>query len=230
MNNSSSMNSETNIEKPNSSRTQPIREAKSKGNITRQLTSYIDNASSSSIDNPSSSSIEMNDNSHQNIMVSSQSTARDAESWSSTSPPHAPAPPPFVANLSSINPVNPLADMLRKQEEIQRKQEEIQRKQEEIQRKQEQVQREQEQRQHEEEEVKQEIEKYLSSRIFSRCSINQNMLNCLISDHSKNCFIDISINSEMCNERVYIKLFDKLAPMTCGKKKVLFYSSYFYNF
>ncbi|CAF4579418.1 unnamed protein product [Rotaria sp. Silwood2] len=211
MNNSSSMNSETNIEKPNSSRTQPIREAKSKGNITRQLTSYIDNASSSSIDNPSSSSIEMNDNSHQNIMVSSQSTARDAESWSSTSPPHAPAPPPFVANLSSINPVNPLADMLRKQEEIQRKQEEIQRKQEEIQRKQEQVQREQEQRQHEEEEVKQEIEKYLSN-------------------HSKNCFIDISINSEMCNERVYIKLFDKLAPMTCGKKKVLFYSSYFYNF
>ncbi|CAF2907595.1 unnamed protein product, partial [Rotaria sp. Silwood2] len=201
MNNSSSMNSETNIEKPNSSRTQPIREAKSKGNITRQLTSYIDNASSSSIDNPSSSSIEMNDNSHQNIMVSSQSTARDAESWSSTSPPHAPAPPPFVANLSSINPVNPLADMLRKQEEIQRKQEEIQRKQEQL--------------QHEEEEVKQEIEKYLSSRIFSRCSINQNMLNCLISDHSKNCFIGISINSEMCNERVYIKLFDKLAPMTC---------------
>ncbi|CAF4392827.1 unnamed protein product, partial [Rotaria sp. Silwood2] len=182
MNNSSSMNSETNIEKPNSSRTQPIREAKSKGNITRQLTSYIDNASSSSIDNPSSSSIEMNDNSHQNIMVSSQSTARDAESWSSTSPPHAPAPPPFVANLSSINPVNPLADMLRKQEEIQRKQEEIQRKQEQL--------------QHEEEEVKQEIEKYLSN-------------------HSKNCFIGISINSEMCNERVYIKLFDKLAPMTC---------------
>ncbi|CAF1077622.1 unnamed protein product [Rotaria sordida] len=73
-------------------------------------------------------------------MVSSQSTAHDAESWSSTSPSRAPAP--FVVDLSSINTVNPLANMLEKREQIEREQERLQ---------------------HEEEEVKQEIEKYLSS-------------------------------------------------------------------
>ncbi|CAF1066952.1 unnamed protein product [Rotaria sordida] len=109
-----------------------IRKAKSIDDIARQLTSFIDNASSSSI--------EMNDNSHQNIMVSSQSTAHDAESWSSTSQSRAPAP--FVVDLSSINTVNPLANMLEKREQIEREQERLQ---------------------HEEEEVKQEIEKYLSS-------------------------------------------------------------------
>ncbi|CAF4195974.1 unnamed protein product, partial [Rotaria sordida] len=67
------------------------------------------------------------------------------ESWSSTSQSRAPAP--FVVDLSSINTVNPLANMLEKREQIEREQERLQ---------------------HEEEEVKQEIEKYLSSRIFSR--------------------------------------------------------------
>ncbi|CAF1459344.1 unnamed protein product [Rotaria sordida] len=62
------------------------------------------------------------------------------ESWSSTSPSRAPAP--FVVDLSSINTVNPLANMLEKREQIEREQERLQ---------------------HEEEEVKQEIEKYLSS-------------------------------------------------------------------
>ncbi|CAF4898688.1 unnamed protein product [Rotaria socialis] len=48
MNNSSSKDSMANIENKRSRRVQPIRKAKSAGDVARQLTSYIDNTSSSS--------------------------------------------------------------------------------------------------------------------------------------------------------------------------------------
>jgi len=140
-----------------------------------------------------------------------KSNKNSHESWSSTSPPRAPAPTSFVVDLPSINTVNPLADMLQKREQIQREQEQIQRKQEQIQREQEQIQRERELLENAEERIKQDIQKYLSNL-------------------SKNCFIDISINRVMCDERVLIKLFDELAPITCDAFRTICSNRYGFSY